>query len=33
MLGSMLIVLVDVFGKRNRAFFHKHDVLAILGLR
>ncbi|RAL58773.1 hypothetical protein DID88_009187 [Monilinia fructigena] len=29
----LLSVPMYIFGKRNRAFFHKHDVLAILGLR
>ena len=26
-------VILDIFGKRVRAFYHKHDVLALTGLR
>ncbi|APA06943.1 hypothetical protein SS1G_04394 [Sclerotinia sclerotiorum 1980 UF-70] len=29
----LLSIPMYIFGKRNRAFFHKHDVLALLGLR
>lgn len=25
--------MLDVFGKRNRSFFHRHDILRKLGLR
>lgn len=23
----------DIYGKRNRSFFHRHDILKMLGLR
>ncbi|EMR86092.1 putative major facilitator superfamily transporter protein [Botrytis cinerea BcDW1] len=29
----LLSVPMYIFGKRNRAFFHKHDILGLLGLR
>lgn len=24
---------IDIYGKRNRSFFHRHDILKMLGLR
>lgn len=32
-LQNLLTITLDIFGKRNRAFFHKHDILGLLGLR
>lgn len=32
---SMLLtswMFIDIFGKRNRSFFHRHDILKMLGL-
>jgi MFS family permease len=29
----MMMMRADVFGKRNRSFFHRHDILKMLGLR
>jgi hypothetical protein len=29
----MLIDVADIFGKKNRAFFARHDILRILHLR
>lgn len=33
LLCSLLTFCVDVFGKRNRSFFYRHDILKMLGLR
>lgn len=32
-LWSSLTDLIDIYGKRNRSFFHRHDILKMLGLR
>lgn len=29
----LLIFRIDIFGKRNRSFFYRHDILKMLGLR
>lgn len=30
---ASLTFFVDIYGKRNRSFFHRHDILKMLGLR
>lgn len=29
----LLTLILDVLGKKNRAFFHRHDILKLLRLR
>ena len=33
LMSGLELTLSDVFGKRVRAFYHKHDLLALTGLR